>query len=261
MSLKTTILERRMRKATTPGELYFADRLITAAKDLLDTLHDDRVEADKRQLDAYTGKLATFLDSDLSNKLKVLASILEESAQKEATNAQKELTSVSQQAIDQVTRAVEAVLTDIERFRGPQGRPGNPGAPGLPGKPGTPGKPGLNGSPDTPEQVVTKVNAAGGVKITAVEGLPEALKRAKKDGGGSSKGGGMGNTQHETYPLSASSTTITLNHSPANNGRAIWFHYQGQYQVYGTHYTVSGRTITLLFTPTDGTYADILYIR
>lgn len=253
MSLKSTIIERRMRKATTPGELYFADRLIVAAKELLSTLHDDRTVSDREKLGQYA--------TELTRKLQVLVIELEESAKSEATNAKKEVRTVSQQAIDQVKQAAEAVLTNVERFRGPQGRAGRDGADGLPGKPGDRGKDGKDGSPDTPEQVVTKVNEAGGVKITAVEGLPEALKRAKKEGGGGGKGGGMGNTQHETYPLSASTTTITLSHSPANNGRAIWFHYQGQYQVYGTHYTVSGRIVTLLFTPTNGTYADILYIR
>jgi hypothetical protein len=201
------------------------------------------------------------LDSDLSNKLKVLASILEESAQKRATNAQKELTTVSQQAIDQVTRAVEAVLTDIERFRGPEGRPGKDGRDGIVGQRGERGADGKDGSPDTPEQVVGKVNKVGGVKIVAVDGLVEALKKAKKETGGGKSGGGMGNTQHETYPVSSGTTTITLNYPPANGGRAVWFHYQGQYMVYGTHYTVSGRTVTLLFTPVDGSYADILYIR
>lgn len=252
MSLKSTIIERRMRKAATPGELYFADRLIVAAKELLATLHDDRTVSDREKLGQYA--------TELARKLQILVTELEESAKNEATNAKNEVKTASQQAIDRVTQAVEAVLTDVERFRGPQGRPGVDGRDGKPGKPGEKGEKGADGSPDTPEQVAEKVNKAGGVKISAITGLSDELRKAKRDTGGG-KGGGMGNTQHETYPLSASSTSITLNYSPANDGRAIWFHYQGQYMVYGTHYTVSGRTVTLLFTPTDGTYADILYIR
>ncbi len=242
-----------MRKTTTPGELYLADRIIAAGKELLATLHDERLVSDKEKLGQYA--------TELARRLQALVIELEDATKNEATSAKNEVKTASQQAIDRVTQAVEAVLTDIERFRGPQGRPGNPGAPGLPGKPGAPGLPGKEGSPDTPEQVVEKVNKVGGVKMAAVVGLSEALKKAKKNSGGGKSGGGMGNTQHETYPLSTGTTTITLNHSPANDGRAIWFHYEGQYMVYGTHYTVSGRTITLLFTPTDGTYADILYIR
>ncbi len=253
MSLKSTIIERRMRKTTTPGELYFADRIITAAKELLETLHDERVAQDREKLATYA--------SELVQKMQELVVLLELSAKNEATSAKNEVKTASQQAIDRVTQAVEAVLTDLERFRGPQGRPGRDGADGLPGKPGERGADGKDGSPDTPEQVIEKVNKVGGVKMAAVVGLSDALKKAKKDNGGGKSGGGMGNTQHETYPLGASTTSITLNHSPANGGRAIWFHYQGQYMVYGTHYTVSGRTVTLLFTPTDGTYADILYIR
>lgn len=74
-------------------------------------------------------------------------------------------------------------------------------------------------------------------------------------------GGGMGNVVPQSTAISSATTTISLASRVASNGRAIWFNYQGQQQAYGTHFTVSGNVITLLFTPEDNTYADIIYIR
>ncbi len=75
------------------------------------------------------------------------------------------------------------------------------------------------------------------------------------------RGGGMGNVETQSTNLSSSTTTINLLHNISSNGKAIWFNYQGQQQQLGVHFTVSGKTITLLFTPDDNTVADIIYIR
>jgi len=87
------------------------------------------------------------------------------------------------------------------------------------------------------------------------------LLRERKGGGGASSGGGMGNIITQSTAISSATTTISLDYNVASDGKAIWFNYQGQQQAYGTHFTVSGKTITLLFTPSDSTFADIIYIR
>lgn len=79
--------------------------------------------------------------------------------------------------------------------------------------------------------------------------------------GSASRGGGMGNAQHETKNVSSATTSVSLSSDVAASGRAIWASYQGQFLVYGTHYTISGKTMTLLFTPQDDTFIDITYIR
>lgn len=102
------------------------------------------------------------------------------------------------------------------------------------------------------------------VDIQVIKGLQktiEDLKRAirqKEKGGG---GGGMGNAITQSTAISSATTTITLESRVASNGKAIWLNYQGQQQAYGVNFTVSGKVVTLLFTPSDNTYADIIYIR
>ena len=91
--------------------------------------------------------------------------------------------------------------------------------------------------------------------------LNGAIRGIQRTSRPSVKGGGMGNIVTQSTAVSSATTTIALTNSVASNGKAIWFNYQGQQQAYGTHFTVSGKTITLLFTPADDTYADIIYIR
>lgn len=93
-----------------------------------------------------------------------------------------------------------------------------------------------------------------------IKGLDKQIKnlqRAVKEKGG----GGMGNVQHESTNVSSATTTVTTTYSVAGNGFAIWPYYNGQLIVRGTHYTISDRTLTLLFTPQDSTNIDIIYIR
>lgn len=123
-----------------------------------------------------------------------------------------------------------------------------------------------DGSPDEPEEIATKLNTLeGAVSIKVIKGLSNILtnfqRSLREKGGGSSGGGGMGNVVPETFSVGSSTTSITLASNVASNGRAMWLNYQGQQQQYGVHFTISGKVVTLLFTPVDGTYIDLIYIR
>lgn len=140
---------------------------------------------------------------------------------------------------------LDKLVTNIESMRGPKGD---------------------DGSPDTAEAIAKKLNTTtGSIKPSVIKGLEQRLIQimevAKKKGGGGKGGGGMGQPQHETKSVGSATTTVTTTYTIAAGGRAIWMYYQGQFLVYGTHYTVSGRTITLLFTPVDSTFIDITYLR
>lgn len=263
MSLKATIIERKMRKAATPGELYFADRLIAAAKELLAAEHAYKTDSAKQELAQHVAslydkvsQLVAKLETDAEEAVKTAKGQAKKDAQEALVRVQairadceSAIIRMCSESERKITAKVDAILTNLEQFRG------------EPGLPGTPGEPGKDGSPDTPDDVVEKVNTAGKkVKLSAIEGLSEELRKARRENGGKS-GGGMGNPQHETYPVGSSTTTVTLSYPVAANGRAAWVYYQGQWLVYGTHYTISGKTLSLLLTATDGTYIDLLYIR
>ena len=149
---------------------------------------------------------------------------------------------------------------------GEKGENGANGKDGVNGKDGADGKDGKDGSPYTAQDIATKLNTLeNAIGMNVITGLNEmfanmqrAFNQRERGGGG---GGGMGNAVTQTTALTSGTTTVTLASNVASNGKAIWFNYQGQQQAYGTHFTVSGKTITLLFTPDDNTYADIIYIR
>lgn len=263
MSIKSTIIERRMRKAATPGELYFADRLIAAAKELLAAEHAYKTDTAKRELTTHVAglydkiaELIAKLETDAAEAVKTAKGQAKRDAQEalaqvlavkeDCENAIARMCSESERRI---TAKVDTIFNNLEQFRG---------AHGIPGKPG---ERGADGSPDTPDEVVEKVNTAGKkVKLSAIEGLAEELRKAKRENSGKA-GGGMGNPQHETYLVGSSTTSITLSYPVAAGGRAAWVYYQGQWLVYGTHYTILGSTLSPLLPITDGTYIDILYMR
>lgn len=111
----------------------------------------------------------------------------------------------------------------------------------------------------TPDEVVEKINKAD-VKIRPeqVDGLKEAMRRVgtKQDGGG-----GMGNWQHEVFSISSATATVTLARNVAAGGSAILVRYQGQLLAHGVQYTISGKVITLAFTPDDSTFLEVTYVR
>lgn len=119
---------------------------------------------------------------------------------------------------------------------------------------------------DTPEEIITKINTTkDAIPMSVIQGLEEKIRflertaREKKTGGG-----GMGTPQHETFSVSSVTTTITTRYPIAFQGYGIMTaNYQGGFITRGVHYTVGGdrKTLTLLFSPQDGTSIDIIYIR
>lgn len=112
---------------------------------------------------------------------------------------------------------------------------------------------------ETPEQIVEKLNTQeNAIEQKVIKGLTKWMSEIKRI---ASSGGGMGNIVTQSFSVNSSTTALTLSSRVASNGRAIWLNYQGQQQAYGTHFTVSGNIVPLLFTPDDGTYIDVLFIR
>ena len=102
--------------------------------------------------------------------------------------------------------------------------------------------------------------------VSAIKGIEEikseftqkiANLRAAKGG----SGGGMGNIVNKTLSGDGSTTVFTLDSKVAGNGKAAWVFYQGQYLVPGTGFTIDGTTLTTLFTPINGTFIDVTYVR
>jgi hypothetical protein len=73
----------------------------------------------------------------------------------------------------------------------------------------------------------------------------------------------MGNTQHETKSVGATTTSVVTNYKISGNGYAIWVYYQGQAVIRGEGYTIGSdrKTINLNFTPIDNSFVDVIYIR
>ena len=114
-----------------------------------------------------------------------------------------------------------------------------------------------------PDEVVEKINTAEKkVLLSSIEGLVEMFANIKrtlvrKESGG----GGMGLPVPQTFTGDGSTTSFTLSNNVAAGGRAIWVYYNGQWLVPTTHFTISGKTISLTFTPENNTSIDVLYFR
>ena len=112
------------------------------------------------------------------------------------------------------------------------------------------------------EVVVEKLNKTEeSIKISAIKGLEIYLKKLGQSIQQNKSGGGMGNWVHQSFNVNSSTTTITLSNNIAANGFAIMAFYQGQFIVRGTHYTQSGKVLTLTFTPDNSTIIDTAYVR
>lgn len=155
---------------------------------------------------------------------------------------------------------------------GRDGRQGKDGLSGKDGKDGINGKDGKDGSPDTPQDIAKKANTLEEeIEQKVIKGLIQRfnniennIKNIKQDKKNRSfgGGGGVGQPQHESFTLSATDNSVTLQHNVAASGRAIFkAAVNGAESHWGEHFTVSGKTITLLFTPTDGDIFDVTYIR
>ena len=148
---------------------------------------------------------------------------------------------------------------------GKQGERGLMGVQGEKGTKGEIGKTGKDGSPDKPEDIAKKLNTLANVlKISLIAGLEERLNKIAWGARGkvvSKGGGGMGDWVHQSFNVNSSTTAITVSADIAGNGFALLAFYQGQNIFRGTHYTQSGRVLTLLFTPTDNTVIDVTFVR
>jgi len=121
--------------------------------------------------------------------------------------------------------------------------------------------------PETPEETANKLNTlTEAVDKKVIKGLDEMfnvlsqrISRLKSTKKGS--GGGMGNIVTQAFSGDGSATSFTLNSRPAGNGTALILLYQGQFLEIGTHFTISGRTITTLFTSDVNTTVFAWYVR
>ncbi len=135
----------------------------------------------------------------------------------------------------------------------------------IKGDKGDTGKDAEDGSPDTPKQIITKLNTLEEqINVKSVRGLSEiitGLRRAIQSVRSFKGGGGMGDPVHQTFSGNGSLTSFTLSNNVAANGKAAWVYVNGQFQVNTTHWSISGKTLTLTFTPTSSETIDITYIR
>lgn len=143
---------------------------------------------------------------------------------------------------DKTNEELQRIFSDASKFRGEQG---------IQGKKGDKGD---KGDSVTKEEVLAELTP----EIANIRQEIKRVASAKKEGGG---GGGMGNVQHETKAVSSATTSVNTTYNIGGGGYALWAYYQGQLIMRGVHYTVSGKTISLLFTPDDNTNIDIIYIR
>ena len=135
------------------------------------------------------------------------------------------------------------------------------------------GKDGKDALELNPQQIADKLNTTEQtVEQNVIEGLvarfravevntANALTKASQKVEGGGGGGGMGNITKQRFEINSSTTSVTLDTNVASDSNAIWVDYNGQVLAQDTHYTVSGRTVSLLFTPKDGTKITIKYIR
>lgn len=264
-NLKTYNRTKKLAQNGSMLDAFVAEQMYNKIDAIVEEAHLDKeqilVKTGKdlaRQLVSLTDTLAQRVEQDV----KAVQSDTESSiAEHRAETLQKiedtllSYTDKTERAVQEVKDKAAMVLVAIESKRGPKGEPGNPG------------KDGKDGAPDTGEEIAKKLNKTKGtVSMGVIAGLLEEIqalkrevrKKGEKGGGG---GGGMGNVVTQSTAINSVTTNINLESNVASKGKAIWFNYQGQQQAYGTHFTVSGKIITLLFTPDDNTYADIIYIR
>lgn len=141
---------------------------------------------------------------------------------------------------EETVAEIQRIFSDVERFKGEKGDQGIPGDKG-----------------DTGDSVKLE-DILEEIKPELARIREEVKKVASQKQSG---GGGMGNLQHESKAVSSGTTSVNTTYTVAGGGYAIWAYYQGQLIMRGVHYTVSGKTITLLFTPEDNTTIDVIYHR
>jgi len=249
---------------------------MTALKEIITKRRQQR-SADPRDILEYAMNegVKNAIHNELKPRLEELYQEYEEDAEKMKVGFLEKVSKLEAE----VAKEIKVRIIEIRGEKGDKGDKGDSikGKPGEKGEPGDSikgdkGEPGKNGSPDTPEQVVKKLNEGRTlIKRERIEGLDAFFDLVKKEiqkigprrNGGSGGGGGMGAFQSELKSVSSATTTITTTYKIAGNGQVLWLSYNGQALHRGTDYTVGtdGRTITLLFTPQDSTVIQVDYIR
>lgn len=245
---------KKLAKDTAQAEiLSFKGEVNELVKNIL-----ANIEQTKKDIFAKVDK---DMDAAFSSFGKEMQKLLEASTQEMGSvmvNHNKQFTELSEtvktmcaDSMEEAKEKMNRYAEKVETMRGPQGIQG------------IAGKDGKDGSPDTPQEIADKLNTTTDlVEMKVIKGLDQRLKSLQKAGKGS-KGGGIGNTQHETKNVSSATTTVQTTYAIAGAGYAITAFYQGQFIARGTHYTVGSdfRTLTLLFTPDDSTAIDLVYTR
>jgi len=147
---------------------------------------------------------------------------------------------------------------------GPQGEKGEQGPKGERGRDGRDGESivgpqgekGKDGSPDSPDQVVEKINSAKiKIKKSAIEGLEEAFNNlrntirvsGRKLGGTGGGGGGAWYQQNLTGTINGSNTIFTFTgNKPAQYSERIFLNYTEQNPL--VDYTINYSTKTITYT-------------
>ena len=117
---------------------------------------------------------------------------------------------------------------------------------------------------ETAEVIANKLNTLEeAVERKVIKGLEKELlylsKRvseiARRRGGG----GGVGNIQNETFTGDGVTTSFTLSETPKTNSLLVF--YNGEILKPTTHYTISGKKLSLTATPLDELSIWVWYIR
>ena len=225
-----------------------------------------------RSRKAGGGDLRAFTEMTIRKEMEMVVRDLESYIKTEISNASERVARHLESTTRKGDKGDTVSLMGPQGLRGEQGLQGVQGPSGKAGKdsialgpPGLQGDPGRDGSPDNPQEIVKKLNTTENLVemkvIRGLQGVLERFQRGLKEKGGGKAGGGMGNIQHEQTAISSATTTVITSYSIAGGGFALWAFYNGQMVSRGTDYTISGKTITLLFTPSDSTVFDVIYIR
>lgn len=267
MSIKSTIQKRKLRKAENSLSEENRHAITALVKVLLEKDKNKRQKHIEnvydrlgKEIDAFVSAVEKELETKLSTQkdkaVNEIMTLNKESAEATKEEYERVVAEISTEAERLFGERSHKILQDIkknvDKMQGPKGEKGEQGK---------------DGSPDKPEDVAKKLNKTEeSVNMSVIKGLLEEIEKLKKkikQGGGKS-GGGMGKPQHESFSLTSSTTSIKTAYPIAAGGTAIFpAAYQGQVIIKDTSYTVGSdkRTLTLLFTPVDGTYLDITYVR
>jgi len=225
-------------------------------KETLTSTDKELIEKKKRELTELQNKAqalyseftekTTQLILDVNDKTKRAITSVQQTSETVENNLEKTSTQIHGEIISVLNKA----KTNIDKYQGPKGDEGDKGK---------------DGSSDKPDEIVKKINKADKkISIASIFGLSQeivSIKQAIRRKAGGGGGGGMGNFIHQSFNGNGSITSFTLSNGVASEGRAIFVRYQGQLQVDTTHYSVSGKTLSLTFTPKNNSFIDVTYVR